>query len=83
MDQDKRFDRPVKVLLGGPGKTRIVSSTREAAECLLYRWPDKRGPRHHAARLACMDVLQGLKKAHAARRAFRAAADEADILAGD
>ena len=74
------FDRPVRVALGGPGKIRIVSSTREAAECLLLRWPSESGRKHLAARKACMDVLQGLKEARAARRAFQAAAKEADIL---
>jgi hypothetical protein len=75
-----RFDRPVRVALGGPGKIRIVSSTREAAECLLLRWPFEGGRKHLAARKACMDVLQGVKQVRAARQAFQAAAKEADIL---
>jgi hypothetical protein len=75
-----RFDRPVRVALGGPGKIRIVSSTREAAECLLLRWLFEGGRKHLAARKACMDVLQGVKQVRAARQAFQAAAKEADIL---
>jgi hypothetical protein len=74
-----RFDTPVRVALGGPGKIRIVSSAREAAECLLLRWPFEGGRKHLAARTACMDVLQGVKQVRAARRAFQAA-EEADIL---
>ena len=74
------FEKPVRVALGGPGKIRVVTSTREAAECLLLRWPSESGRKHLAARKACMDVLQGLKKAGVAQRAFRDAAAEADIL---
>ena len=75
-----RFDRPVRVEIGGPGKIRAVTSTREAAECLVYRWPSDGGKKHLAARRACMQVLEGVKQAIVARRAFEAAAREADIL---
>jgi hypothetical protein len=75
-----RFEKPVRVALGGPGKIRVVTSTREAAECLLLRWPYESGRNHLAARKACRDVLQGLKEARTARKAFEQAAAEADIL---
>ncbi len=77
---EKRFDRPVRVEMGGPGKIRTVTTTREAAECLLYSWPTDGGRRHLAARKACMAVLDGLKEARSARLAFENAAEEADIL---
>jgi len=79
---DKRFNQPVRVALGGPGKIRVVTSTREAAECLLYRWPKERGRNHYAALQTCMDVLYGPRKPNAAMQAFRAAAEEVDILVG-
>jgi hypothetical protein len=75
-----RFDKPVRVALGGPSKVRFVSSTREASECLLLRWPYEGDRKHLEARKACMDVLLGLKHVRAARQAFQAAAKEADIL---
>ncbi|RLP27907.1 DUF982 domain-containing protein [Mesorhizobium sp. YM1C-6-2] len=79
--EDKRFDNPVHVMIGGAGNVRIVSSTREASECLLkYRWPKGTGPKHRSARKACLDVLAGLKKTTAARRAFEAAAKESGLL---
>lgn len=79
--EDKRFDEPVSIMIGGPGKIRVISSTREAAECLLnYRWPKGTGPKHRAARKACMDVLSGLRQAHVARKALAEAARESDIL---
>jgi hypothetical protein len=80
--QDREFDRPVQILHGRPGASRVVRSTAEAAEYLLYKWPAKGGGKHRAARKACLEVLEGLKEAHAARKAFEAAADEADILVG-
>lgn len=76
---DKRFDKPVRVAIGGPGKIRNVTSTREAAECLLHRWPTKGGPKHRLAREACIDVLAGDKDSDLARAAFIEAAKEAGI----
>ncbi|MEW9838553.1 DUF982 domain-containing protein [Mesorhizobium marinum] len=77
--EDKQFDEPVHAQLK-PGKIRAVTWTSQAAKALLYEWPDKRGRRHRTARQACLDVMSGLKDARAARRAFTAAAEEADIL---
>lgn len=77
---DAHFDHPVIVQLGA-SKIRVVSSTREAAECLLYRWPtNAAGNKHLAARRTCLAVMEGQKTALAARRAFAAAAKEAGIL---
>jgi len=79
--QDKSFDEPVRVLLGGPGKVRVVTSTKQAAECLLnYRWPKGTGKKHRSAQQACLDVLSGVKDARTARKAFEAAARESDVL---
>lgn len=75
------FHPPVRVEFGRVGQTRSVSSAREAAELLLdQRWPQPDGRKHLAARQACMAVLEGLKEARHARKAFEAAAEEADIL---
>lgn len=79
--EDQRFDRPVKILTGRHATVvRQVTSTAEAADYLLHKWPVSGGNKHLAARKACMAVLQGLKASHVARKAFAEAADEADIL---
>jgi hypothetical protein len=80
--EDREFDKPVQILHGRPGASRLVRSTAEAAEFLLYKWPVPGGRKHLDARKACMAVLEGLKEARAARSAFEAAADEAEILVG-
>jgi len=81
--EDKHFDQPVQILTGkARSVTRQVRSTAEAAKYLLYHWPIGGGRKHLAARKACLDVLEGLKAANVARKAFVAAADEADILVG-
>ncbi|WP_258123775.1 DUF982 domain-containing protein [Mesorhizobium onobrychidis] len=46
----------------------------------MNRWPAVTGKQHVAARKACLGVLEGLKEARDARRAFVEAAKEADIL---
>ena len=78
-----RFDRPVRVFVEKRGNIAdTVTSTVQAAEILLNRWPGDPGARKHlAARKACIAVLEGIKEARAARLAFEAAAKEADILA--
>lgn len=78
---DHPFEKPVHVRLGGGGRVQVVHTAKEAAECLVkYRWPKATGVKHRRARKACLDVLSGLMKATAARKAFEAAAIESDIL---
>jgi hypothetical protein len=77
---EKPFDVPVHVMLGGPGQIRVVNTAARAAEILLHDWPQKPGRKHLAARKACLDVLTGIRESKAARMAFEAAAKEADIL---
>lgn len=76
------FDKPVRVVGNARGNLfRNISSTVGAAEFLLHDWPGDPGARKHlAARKACIAVLEGIKEARIARRAFEAAADDADIL---
>ena len=45
MMDNKPFEKPVVVELGHVGKYRHISSTREAAECLMTVWPLNRGER--------------------------------------
>ena len=79
---DKRFDRPVRILTGkARSVSRKVETIEQAARCLLGDWPkEKAGPKHLQARLSCMAALEGLAAPRVAREAFEAAADEAYIL---
>ncbi|MER8601846.1 DUF982 domain-containing protein [Mesorhizobium sp. M1339] len=72
------FEKPVTLLLSS-GKVS-VSSTREAAEMLLYDWPIGETGRRIQARMACMKVLGGGSAPEVARAAFLTAAKEAKIL---
>jgi hypothetical protein len=77
---DKPFDKAVQVHGRRAGQVRNVTSTREAAEWLLHNWPsDIDTAKARAARKACLEVLEGQRKAAAARQAFR----EAGILIGE
>lgn len=77
---DKPFDGIVPVAIRS-GLTLNVTSTRQAADVLLNKWPASADTRKHlAARRACLEVLQGLAETRKAKRAFAAAAKEAGIL---
>ena len=82
LDQ-KHWDKPVSIESEQTGYSRIVTSTRAAAESLLYRWPKEGGPAHRAARVACIAVLKGEQPPEHAREAFIQAAKEAGILIED
>jgi len=77
------FDRPVPISLGIIGDVYNVSSARQAVDILDHRWPDAGTAKYRDARFTCLQVLQGLKKPEAARRAFTEAAREAGILFND
>lgn len=66
------------------GHVQHVGSARKAAEWLLNEWPTEIDTaKARAARKACLEVLEGQRKAAAARQAFSEAAEEAGILIGD
>lgn len=72
----------VTVLAGNVGRKRNISSIEEAAEFLLYDWPQTRGEKFAAARQACIDALDGKITCTKARDVFIEAAREADIYIG-
>lgn len=79
-DDDKRFAETVPVFTGRG--IHMVGSAREAAETLLFRWPE--GPetrKRRAARAAALKALSGAAPAETARKALIAAAVECGILA--
>ncbi len=79
---DVYFDLPVHVELGGVGKVRVITSVREALDCLQSLWPCKAGQNALAAQRACAAALDGHKEPRQARTAFEKAAMEADALVG-
>ncbi len=83
--KDKPFDQAVCVHGHRTGDVRNISSAREAAEWLLYEWPEaaRDSLKARAARRACLNALEGSGKSDAARQAFREAALEAGIFIGD
>jgi len=72
----------VTVMTYQVGKTCNISSVEEAAENLMMNWPIKTGAQLLAARLACLDALEGKILCSAAREAFIEAAREAGIYVG-
>jgi len=81
--QNDRFEIPLTVKLGETGNHQILKTAQEASDFLLNNWPGKRSPKHRAALQACHDAMAGNKPVMAARRAFIAAAREADVLISD
>ncbi|QND69385.1 DUF982 domain-containing protein (plasmid) [Mesorhizobium sp. AR07] len=77
-----RFERQVVVQIGRHSPERAVFDVNDAAAILLQvsgRQTEKR----RAAMDACLKALRGKAHPPAARRAFVAAAREANILRGD
>jgi hypothetical protein len=80
---DNRFQHPVFVSLGPAGEELAIRNTRQAVDLLLTQWPAPRGPRHRDAVDTCLKVLDGHRSTVDAYDAFREAAEEAGILAGE
>jgi hypothetical protein len=65
------------------GLVERVVSARQAAECLLHKWPDRPDTDTAlCARRACLEALQGHADAAAVRQACRIVAEEAGIVIG-
>jgi hypothetical protein len=80
---DKPFDEYVTVK-APRGQRQNISSARQAADWLLYKWPAEIDTdKAWRARKACLEALQGKGETAAARQAFRTAAEEAGILISD
>lgn len=78
--RDEQFDVPVTVETAQIGRTFTVTRTAQAADFLLNKWPEQRGPKYRKALQATMDALEQRKAVDTARRAFTAAAKESDIF---
>jgi hypothetical protein len=80
--EDKPFDEYVTIK-AGRGHRQNISSAREAAEWLLYKWPlEEDTDKAWRARKACYEALHGRIETAVAREAFRDAAEEAGVLIG-
>lgn len=73
------WQEPVVLELDGVGRYRIIRNTREAARCLLEKWPVHDGTAYEAAVQTCRYVLRGEQPVDYARQDFIAAAVEAFI----
>jgi len=78
--QENRFDTPITVRSPRSPESQVLRGPQEASDFLLNNWTGKRSPKHRAALQACHDAVSGDKPVMSARRAFVAAAREADIL---
>jgi Protein of unknown function (DUF982) len=74
------FDAPVFVAIGNPRQAVAVTSSLQALERLLDRWPTRDGTMYRHARHACVLAIEGSIDSRAARKAFARAAREAGIL---
>jgi len=81
--KQERFEVPLTVKSGDAGENLVLRTAREASDYLLNKWPGKKSPKHRAALQACHDAIAGDKPAMIARRAFLAAAREADVLVSE
>ncbi|WP_353644238.1 DUF982 domain-containing protein [Mesorhizobium sp. WSM2239] len=81
--EDRPFDEYVTIK-AGRGQRQNISSARQAAEWLLYKWPTEEDTdKAWRARKACHEALQGKVETAACHQAFRVAAEEAGILIGN
>jgi hypothetical protein len=81
--EDKPFDEYVTIK-AARGYRQNISSARQAADWLLYKWPaEEDTDKAWRARKACLEALLGKVETAAAREAFRDAAEEAGILISD
>ena len=78
----QRFDKPVRIRFGKPGKTFLVTSVGEARNCLRSdKWPARPGPKQRFAHESLLAAMAGTATPVEARCAFVDAASEARILA--
>jgi hypothetical protein len=79
--RDEQFDVPVTIESGRIGRSFYVTRTVQAASLLVDKWPDEmRGPKYRAALKAMMDAMEQRRAVGSARRAFTAAAKEANLF---
>lgn len=78
--QDEFFDIPVTIETAQVGRFLTVTRTAQAASLLTGKWPEKTGPKYKSAVKAVLDAMEQRKTVSVARKAFTAAAKEADVF---
>ncbi|ODT13496.1 MAG: hypothetical protein ABS35_37700 [Kaistia sp. SCN 65-12] len=78
--RDETFDVPVTIETDQVGRYLTVTRAAQAASLMVDKWPAERGPRYRSALKALMDTMEQRKAVATARKAFTAAAKEADIF---
>lgn len=76
----KKWTRPISYTSPQTGAFETIASTSEAIAVLRGQWPVVAGKQLRDARKICLEVLEGKRPAVEARRAFIAAAVEANVF---
>ncbi|URK88079.1 DUF982 domain-containing protein [Rhizobium sp. RCAM05350] len=80
---EKPWTKSVTLALEGPGKYVTISNTTEASWAMIEDWPLDDAPALDRALGICAEVVEGKRPAEDARKAFLAAAVEAEIAVQD
>jgi len=81
MPQVKTWAKPISFLSPQTGDYRTIQSANEAIIVLQgAHWPVQSGKQLRDAKRICLDVMDGRRPPVEARRAFIAAAVEADVF---
>ena len=75
----ERWNRAVELALPGQPACPTIRCARDAATCLIERWPLVTGPAYRRALRVCLGDDRPQPDGDIARSAFIAAAREADI----
>jgi len=70
---------PIEVQLGSMYSFQLIARIEHAAEALAYRWPVSGGAKWLNAMRKCLDALEGKTTDDIARKAFIAAAVDANV----
>lgn len=73
------WHKPVTVKADGACNNLTVTTTVQAAQILLNRWPTRRGKALEKAKVICVQVIEGTNKPEKARKAFVKAARKAGL----
>ena len=69
----------ITVRADGAGDKLTVTTTVQAAQILLNRWPTRRGKAPEKAKMICVQIIEGTNTPETAREAFIKAATKAGL----
>ncbi|KQV16346.1 hypothetical protein ASC97_11255 [Rhizobium sp. Root1203] len=76
----KKWSRPISYASPQTGEFKTIGSANEAIAVLREKWPVAKGRHLQDAQKICLEVLEGKRPPAEARRAFIAAAVEANLF---